>query len=186
VWPLISFTAEPDTFLAKYATHDLLLKDYKNMDKTTQCKCKSGCQSRRCNCLKYNEPCGEECGCVDCRNPLNGVDLENLSICTIQHINEYKSLTDDVLEKKCELPCGCEKVALRSLFGEYECAVCSETYWHSFCLDEVVQDSCTWHCEICGTCRDWREWHCEICNHCTYGRSLPCEHCSDTEETFWA
>lgn len=110
--------------------------------------------------------------------------MKNLSICTIQHINAYKSLTNDELEKQYELPCGCEEVALKNILGEYECKGCNELYWYSFCWDEVAQDSCTWHCETCGACRDWREWHCENCNKCTYGVSLPCDHCGRTEDIF--
>ena len=61
--------------------------------------------------------------------------------------------------------------------GHRACQGCGEVYWYSFCWQDVVQDDCTWHCEICGQCRDWREWHCERCNKCTYGVSLPCQHC---------
>ena len=154
------------------------------MEKVTHCNCKSGCQSKRCKCFKNLEPCGEECGCVDCNNPLNGVDLEKLSTCTILHIHEYKSLTSDDLEKRYELPCECEYVALKSLLGGYECQGCGELYWYSFCWDQVAEDSCTWHCDICGVCRDWRVWHCDNCNKCTYGITLPCEHCGEFRDDF--
>ena len=147
------------------------------MTKTVHCKCKSGCRNRRCACLKNNEPCDEKCGCVDCQNPLNELDVENLTVCAIQNISEYKELADEELECKHELPCGCEEVALKNLMGDYSCKKCGDVYWYSFCWDEIVQDSHTWHCEICGTCRDWREWHCNKCNKCTYGVSLPCENC---------
>jgi MinD superfamily P-loop ATPase len=40
-----------------------------------------------------------------------------------------------------------------------------------------VQQGNTWHCGVCGTCRDWREWHCASCNRRTYGVTLPCEGC---------
>lgn len=45
------------------------------MEKTVHCKCKSGCENRRCVCLRNKEPCDEECKCVDCENPLNGMDV---------------------------------------------------------------------------------------------------------------
>ena len=70
------------------------------MKKTVHCKCKSGCKNRRCVCLRNNEPCGEECECIDCQNPLNGVDIDNLSICALQNIEEYKELSRDELEEK--------------------------------------------------------------------------------------
>ncbi len=147
------------------------------MEKTVHCKCKSGCVNRRCVCLKNSEPCDDECGCVDCQNPLNGVDVESLTVCVLQNIQEYRELTDEELDEKLELPCGCEKVPLRKLLNKYSCSKCGDTYWYSFCWNEVVSDSHTWHCEVCGTCRDWREWHCDVCNKCTYGVSLPCQHC---------
>ena len=141
------------------------------MEKTVHCRCKTGCRNRRCICFRNNEPCDENCGCTDCNNPFNGVDIEDLSICALQNIEEYTELSKD------ELPCGCEEVSLKKLMADYICSKCDEVYWYSFCWDEVVQDSCTWHCKICGTCRDWREWHCKECNKCTYGVTLPCEHC---------
>ena len=147
------------------------------MEKTVHCKCKSGCRNRHCVCLRSNEPCDEKCLCRDCHNPLNGVDVEQLSICTLQNIESYNELSEEELEERYELPCGCEKVPLKELVGDYSCSRCGEGYWYSFCWDEVVQDSLTWHCEICGECRDWREWHCQRCNKCTYGVTLACEHC---------
>lgn len=149
----------------------------KEVKKEVSCNCKSGCRNRHCACLKNNEPCGEGCGCVDCQNPLNGVDVAALSVCAIQHIEIYKALTAAELATEYELPCGDESVPLRELLKEYHCQGCGETYWFSFCWNDVVQDGNTWHCEICRQCRDWREWHCANCNNCTYGVTLPCEHC---------
>ncbi len=146
-------------------------------EKLERCNCKTGCTSRRCSCLKNGEPCGPECGCRGCKNPLNGVDLEDLPVCAIQNIEEYKSLTAEDLATTYELPCGHGEVPLGKLLKEYVCPKCDGTYWYSFCWDTVAEDSCTWHCEVCGCCRDWREWHCERCNRCTYGVTLPCEHC---------
>ncbi len=103
--------------------------------------------------------------------------VEALSICAIQNIKIYKTLTEKALAVEYELPCEDESVPLKELLNDYQCRVCGETYWASFCWNDVVQDSHTWHCEICNQCRDWREWHCDICNKCTYGISLPCEHC---------
>jgi hypothetical protein len=147
------------------------------MNKTIYCRCKSGCTNRRCVCFRNNESCDEKCGCADCQNPLNGLDLENISICAVQNIEEYKDLSEEELEENYELPCGCEEAPLNALIGDYSCSKCGDSYWYSFCWDEVVQDSLSWHCEICGTCRDWREWHCERCNRCSYGVTLACEHC---------
>lgn len=151
------------------------------MTKREHCNCKSGCQNNRCTCFKNNEPCDENCGCTNCQNPLNGVDVENLSICAVQNIQAYKALSAKDLAVAYELPCGHESVPLEKLLKKYECQECGEVYWYSFCWNRVVQDSCTWHCEVCRQCQDWRVWHCEICNKCTYGISLPCEHCGNDE-----
>lgn len=149
------------------------------MEKTVSCNCRSGCRTRRCVCLKSNEPCGEQCGCANCENPLNDVDVDSLSLCATQNIDLYKELSDADLDTQYALPCGCEKIPLRKLLKSYTCSEHQEKYWYSFCWDEVVQDSCTWHCDICNECRDWREWHCPVCNKCTYGVTLPCEHCRE-------
>ena len=94
------------------------------MGKTVHCKCKSGCSNRRCVCLRNNELCDESCGYSNCENPLNGMDVEALSICTIQNIEEYKDLSSDELEEKYKLPCGCEQVPLKDLLGDYICSKC--------------------------------------------------------------
>ncbi len=147
------------------------------MEKEVSCKCRSGCRNKRCACLKNNEPCGETCSCVDCRNPLNDVDVEALSTCAIQNIAAYKALSEEALAVAYALPCEEERVPLKQLLNDYNWQECCDIYWYSFCWQDVVQDSDTWHCEICNQCRDWREWHCDNCNKCTYGVSLPCEYC---------
>lgn len=146
--------------------------------KFSMCKCKTSCSTYRCDCLKNNRGCTKECSCINCHNPLNGQDTEYLTLCAKQNIRIVKGLTDETLARQVLLPCECESVPLKSLLGEYDCAECHETYWFSFCWNDIVQDNCSWHCDICRTCRDWREWHCDQCNRCTYGVSLPCEHCS--------
>jgi hypothetical protein len=152
------------------------------MDKGEQCKCKTGCRNKRCACLKGGEPCDENCGCTKCDNPFNGVDTKNMTSCAIQNIEKYKALTAKDLAEVHELPCEHEKVTLEQLLGEYECRKCGETFWYSFCWTNVVQDSHTWHCKICGQCQDWLVWHCENCNRCTYGLSFPCERCGDESD----
>ncbi len=149
------------------------------MNDTARCNCRSRCVHRRCACLKNMQACGEECKCVDCSNPLNGLDVEALSTCTITNIEKYLNLTAEELDEKLELPCGCGEASRRELVGDYDCPDCETTYWYSFCWNLVAQEDDTWHCEICRKCRDWREWHCKRCNRCTYGVTLPCEHCGD-------
>ena len=149
------------------------------MKKEYHCNCKTGCDSYRCSCLKHNEPCDQDCGCIDCRNPLNDVDVDSLSVCAIQNIDVVKSLTEEELEAPQELPCEHEGIPLKNLLKMTRCPECDTPYWYSFCWEMVVQEGNTWHCEDCHECRDWREWHCEECNHCTYGITMPCEYCGD-------
>ena len=153
------------------------------MEKLSHCNCTKGCETRRCSCFRLDEGCGEACGCSDCRNPLNGIDLDKLTICSIQHIEMYKALTTKELQRKLQLPCGDGEVPLKKLLGKYYCEKCKESYWYSFCWDRVVQDNCSWHCDICRKCRDWRWWHCDVCDKCTWGSSLPCEHCEMDQES---
>ncbi len=147
------------------------------MEKRVHCSCKTGCRNRRCSCLNNNEPCDENCACIDCHNPLNGVDVDGLSICAVRNIEKYKALSEEELAEEYELPCECEVVPLKRLLKDYSCQECGESYWYSFCWQGVVQHGHTWHCQVCDACRDWREWHCERCNKCTYGVTFPCEHC---------
>ena len=149
------------------------------MEKTVHCKCKTRCETYRCQCLKHNEPCDDQCGCVECANPLNGVDVGALSVCALQNIRTVKALTEEQLAGLVELPCGHESVPLRLLLGSYDSARCGEAYWYSFCWGDAAQDNSSWHCEVCHQCRDWREWHCPNCNRCTYGVTFACEHCGN-------
>jgi len=154
-----------------------------SLSKTTICRCKGACDSRRCACLKNGEGCGEKCRCQSCQNPLNGVDVSKLTDCAIQNIRLFNALTEEELNRLHALPCEHRKVPLRDVIAGYDCPECkTEKYWYSFCWDNIVQDSCSWHCVVCGKCRDWREWHCEVCNRCTYGTSLPCQNCEARED----
>lgn len=57
------------------------------------------------------------------------VDVDALSVCAIQHIDEYKALSEKELAEEYELLCGCESVPLRQLLGDYACQRCGEVYW---------------------------------------------------------
>lgn len=153
------------------------------MEAKTTCNCKGQCKNNRCACRKNRQPCSEACKCKNCQNPYNGMNVEEMHICSLDAIEKYKKLTEKQLNKKYELPCGCEQVALKDLLNDYACSECSEVYYYSFCWSSVEQDNCTWHCEVCKSCKDWREWHCENCNRCTYGISLPCDGCGAASPT---
>ncbi len=150
-----------------------------SQEKPKTCSCKGSCKNNRCQCRKNRTACSPACKCKDCQNPYNGVaNLEDFNICTLDAIDTYKNATDKQLDRKLELPCSCEEVSIRDLINGYNCSKCKEEYYFSFCWQGVAQESTTWHCEVCRTCRDWREWHCPDCNKCTYGVTLPCENCS--------
>lgn len=151
-------------------------------DEAIACKCSGGCRNRRCACHKAGQACGEDCRCKDCANPFNQTIGLSLGDCAREHIARIVAMTDEQKQALVELPCGCGSAPLGQLLGDYECPDCEEIYWFSFCWNHAVQDSCTWHCEICRQCRDWREWHCPRCNRCTYGQSLPCEGCGGRSE----
>jgi carboxyl-terminal PDZ ligand of neuronal nitric oxide synthase protein len=149
------------------------------------CQCKGHCDSRRCKCLKSGQPCGDGCKCSDCQNPLNGMDVTKMSDCAIGNAESVRSLTAEELESLIPLPCGHDPVPMKHLIGGFDCAGCKgETYFYSFCFRSAEQESCTWHCNDCRTCRDWREWHCPTCNRCTYGQSLPCQTCEGNSEIY--
>ena len=40
------------------------------------CKCKTGCQTKRCSCQKAELKCTELCSCVDCQNESGDIDEE--------------------------------------------------------------------------------------------------------------
>ena len=152
---------------------------------TDSCQCKGRCDSRRCKCLKNGRPCSDDCKCVDCKNPLNGMDVSKMSDCAIGNAEVVRSLTTDELAALIPLPCGHDPAPLSQLIGGFQCAGCKgEQYFYSFCYKAAEQESCTWHCSVCRTCRDWREWHCETCNRCTYGQSLPWDRCNSNSELF--
>ena len=74
--------------------------------------------------------------------PLNGLDVTRMSTCAIENVQRYKALSRADLDVMMDLPCGCEPVSLQKLVNLYRCSKCDERYWYSFCLGEVVQDSC--------------------------------------------
>ena len=57
-------------------------------------------------------------------------------------------------------------------------------FFYSFCREAWEQNSSTWHCRSCGSCKDWREWHCGRWNECTYGVSIPCEGCGGVSHSY--
>jgi hypothetical protein len=57
------------------------------------CQCKSGCNSRRCACLKTGKSCTKERQCHQCQNPLNGLDVEDFPRCLPQNIQAYQALS---------------------------------------------------------------------------------------------
>ena len=148
------------------------------VEKSSICRCKNGCQTRRCACLRDKQLCRESCHYGStCNNPFNGLDVTQMSSCALDNVQQYKALSQTELDGKRDLPCQCKHASLRDLLSLHTCSACGELYWYSFCWKDVVQEFDTWHCTTCRMCRDWREWHCPRCNRCTYGVTLPCDYC---------
>ena len=62
------------------------------------------------------------------------------SACALGNLEKVKALNlkQAQLRKQHVLPCGCEKAPLREFLSEYTCSKCRETYFYSFCLNEIV------------------------------------------------
>ena len=74
-----------------------------------------------------------------------------ISRCANYNIDRFKDLDESDFHKKMLLPCGCEQASLQALSESYQCSKCGIKYLYSFCLNEVVTEESTWHCEFCGT-----------------------------------
>lgn len=57
-------------------------------------------------------------------------------------------------------------------------------YYYSFCEQRWMQDSCTWHCRVCGECQDWTSWHCARCIECVWGTDLKCDGCGGVSDSY--
>ena len=94
----------------------------------------------------------------------------------------FQSYWDKNITDACEHSHKFQDLLLRNYDCPHDCGL----LFYSFCRNDIEQDNCTWHCEICNDCQDWRVWHCEDCNKCTYGVSLPCEHgCGKYSELYY-
>lgn len=121
----------------------------RNLDGYPSCRCRSGCRTKTCACLRYRQPCLQGCPCSNCTNPLTGLDLTKISTCAIENVEQHKVLAAADLDAM-ELPCACELAALHKLLDGYSCTECDKIYRYSFCLEQVVEDCCAWHCTQCG------------------------------------
>lgn len=74
-----------------------------------------------------------------------------ISRCTNYNIEHFNKLDKSDLDQKFFLPCGCEQASLFALSESYQCSKCQIKYIYSFCLNEVVTEESTWHCEYCGS-----------------------------------
>ncbi len=86
------------------------------------------------------------------KNRMGSVKEQRVSKCATHNISKYRELSEKMLNALFTLPCGCEEVALRELISAYTCTSCKKICWYSFCLEKVVSEGETWHCDICGAC----------------------------------
>lgn len=75
-----------------------------------------------------------------------------VSKCAQYYADNYAEASERMLDNMIPLPCGCGEVSVRELVSAYTCATCDKVFWYSFCLEQVVEEDMTWHCEICGSC----------------------------------
>lgn len=62
---------EKEQLQVVWDSEENLQKIQRTVDYITQgCKCKTGCQTRRCKCIKGILQCGPSCLCVNCKNTL--------------------------------------------------------------------------------------------------------------------
>ncbi len=116
-----------------------------NVDGYPSYRCRSGSRTKTCACLRHRLPCLQGCPCSNRTNPLTGLELTKISTCAIENVEQHKVLAAAELDTM-ELPYGCELAALHNLLDGYSCTEWEEIYRYSFCLERVVEDSCTWHC----------------------------------------
>ena len=84
--------------------------------------------------------------------PESTIQEQPLSRCARKNLEKYNAFSEKMLEKTFMLPCGCEEATMISLLNSHPCSICKTKYIYSFCLDEVVSEESTWHCEVCGSC----------------------------------
>jgi len=58
------------------------------------------------------------------RNPFNGLHVTKMSSCPLNHIEQYRKLSEAEHDGMMDLPCGCELVPLRKLSGGYSFNEC--------------------------------------------------------------
>ena len=61
----------------QYDTDEQVLIVKQRVSKFTKgCKCKSGCRTKRCGCIKQGLQCGPGCRCLNCENLLTSGDTD--------------------------------------------------------------------------------------------------------------
>ena len=79
------------------------------------CKCKTGCQNRRCKCVKQGRVCGPACQCITCKNlrkqstpdetqtsPVDDLERDELELETDTTIVDDSDNDDDELNEDIE------------------------------------------------------------------------------------
>jgi len=77
---------------------------------------------------------------------------QRVSQCATHHEQLTDGLSQQELEAPLTLPCGCDTLTFKQLVYSYHCVPCDKLYWYSFCLERIVEEDETWHCEICAAC----------------------------------
>jgi len=77
---------------------------------------------------------------------------QRISQCATHSEKLIGRLSQQELAESLTLPCGCKTLTLKQLVRSYHCAPCDKIYWYSFCLERIVEEEETWHCEFCAAC----------------------------------
>ena len=80
------------------------------------------------------------------------MNQQRVSQCASHNETLYLGLSQQELDTPLVLPCGCKTLTLKQLTKSHRCESCDKLYWYSFCLEKIVEEGETWHCEICAAC----------------------------------
>ncbi len=77
---------------------------------------------------------------------------QRVSQCATHSEKLINGLPAEELDLLLALPCGCDKLTVKQLIHSYHCKPCDKIYWYSFCLERIVEEDETWHCDFCAAC----------------------------------
>jgi hypothetical protein len=138
-------------------------------NKQIKCRCKDGCTSAHCACVRSFKACNATCTCCDCLNIFNKLSADQFSPCSLAHLKQLTTIINkNRLALVFKLPCGCQQAAVRALIANqpFQCETCLKFYRYSLCWSMIVEVDQAFHCQECGYCyepHDWADGRCRRC-----------------------